>query len=77
MSTLNLHPTAATASVTAAMSDTMSSETVPSSFGVFNPVGHVMVGLRTEQAAWVAEVARGCGATLAMHDRSPVVEELL
>lgn len=32
-------------------SDTMSQASLPSSFGVFNPVGHVMLGLPTQQDA--------------------------
>lgn len=30
------------------LSDTLSSDSAPTSFGVFNPVGHVMVGLPTQ-----------------------------
>jgi hypothetical protein len=36
---------------TAAMDDTMDASTLPTSFGSFNPVGHLMVGLPTQQQA--------------------------
>ncbi len=39
------------------MSDTMTAEALPTSFGVFKPVGHVMVGLPTQDQADALVVA--------------------
>lgn len=48
------HPGPATAATDptgpTGLTETMSSDTVPTTFGVFKPVGHVMVGLPTEAA---------------------------
>jgi hypothetical protein len=44
------------------MSDTISAATMPTSFGVFKPVGHVMVGLPTQaQVDALAAALRGAG----------------
>jgi hypothetical protein len=46
----------------ARMSDTMAADTLPTSFGVFKPVGHVMIGLPTQaQADALVTALHGAG----------------
>ena len=57
----------------ASMSDTMVADTLPTSFGVFKPVGHVMMGLPTQHQADALVVAlHGAGwASAALLHFSP------
>jgi hypothetical protein len=60
------------------MSETISAATMPTSFGVLKPVGHVMVGLPTMLGLRPRPLTsrRTCGAPLAGYYRTLTVEEL-